>query len=62
MTRLEILDAKRLVAADKLREAERTFENMSLNYEAARVSLTIARQEHRNLVDQIRLVKKLEAS
>ena len=61
MTRLEILDAKRLVAGEKLREAQRNFETYSLNYEAARVSLRVARQEHKNLLDQIRLVKKVEA-
>ncbi len=61
MTRLEILDAKRLVAGTKLREAQRTYQIMSENYEAARVSLRVARQEHKNLLDQIRLVKKVEA-
>lgn len=62
MTNLEILDARRLEAGTKLRQAQRNFETMSLNYEAARVSLRIARQEHKNLLDQIRLVKELEVS
>lgn len=60
MTELETLHEKRLVAGDKLRRAERTFESMSQNYLAARVSLTSARQVHQNLLDQIRLVNLLE--